>query len=495
MTRKIYPLILVLLALSVPVDADIFTNRQTGETFYGYMTQRTMDSRARVYELTDDTFDSKIIDISDYDVKYDAKGRRDTVIVIPVNKKEALISKAVADTLADTIEQASDRGPLYIILEIDNPGGRGDYMNIVTKAVTDTVNCPVIAYVTGNTFGGAYSTAAAVALACEKIYISPTAAIGSVAPAHGSLTAMGGFDDYVRTYNPANISSYSAYVAKLAENNGRPAVFGAALMDKNIEVLEVKIEENGNKFIDAADKLPAQHLVKRWSQAVSSPSSSGGDYSGSSDSDDSDKTYIVTLIGEEAVHCKLADKVALTETDVLSDLGVENAKIVKSTTAGAVSEKFVKSRRTMERLMSSISQKEQIADRLDTQLNELVTRQDNSIDIQVVGSNQNTNYVPGVSGSIYYDEFGNMYSARQLRDMRRQRQADDQNVQSTRIDQNQVLRIQLTRDLVSVLRDLSGDYRQAISIGKKFPGAVPSETSVYLIENKLTALRMKLRSL
>ena len=201
MIRRTYP-ILILLVISTVAFADVFTHRQSGEKFYGFATQRSMDSKVRIYEQTDDTFDAKIINIADYDIEYDVKGRRDLVIVVPFDQKEALISKAVADTFAKTITEASDRGPIAVILEIDNPGGRGEYMNIVTKAITDTTNCPVVAYVTGDKFGGAYSTAAAVALACDKIYIAPAAAIGSVAPAHGALTAQTGFDEYVKTYNP-----------------------------------------------------------------------------------------------------------------------------------------------------------------------------------------------------------------------------------------------------------------------------------------------------
>ena len=495
MNKIVYPLIAVLLFIVSVANADIFTHRQTGETFYGYSTQRTMDTRMRIYEQIDDKFDAKIIDTADYDVKYDPKGRRDTVVVIPINQKEALISKAVADTLAQTIQQAADHGPLSIIIEIDSPGGRGDYMSIVTKAITDTTNCPVAAYITGDTFGGAYSTAAAIALACDKIYISPTAAIGSVAPAHGAMTAQTGFDDYIKTYNPANISTYAAYIARLAENKGRPGILGAALMDKSIEVLEVKTENEGTKFINAIDKIPAQQLIKRWSQTINASAAPADDDSSQmNDYNNTGKTSILTLIGDQAVHCKLADKVAITQSDVLADLKAENARVIKNTNAIAICGLFDKNQRTMDRLISSIRQKEEIADRIDSQLNELIVKQNNNIDIKVVGSNQNTNNTLRNFGSSFNDADGIVYSTRQRNEMRKeQRKLQDQ--QYTQVDQDTILRSQLTNDLANILKGLAGDYKQAIAIGRKFPGAVPADISVSLIESKLTAVRMKLRTL
>lgn len=497
MIRRIYP-ILALLVISTVTFADVFTNVKTGEKFYGFATQRTMDSKMRVFEQIDDSFNSRIINYSEYKIEYDIKGRRDLVIVVPFNQKEALISKAVADTIAQTIADASDRGPIAVLLEIDNPGGRGDYMNIITKAITDTANCPVVAYITDNIFGGAYSTAAAVALACDKIYISPTAAIGSVAPAHGALTAQAGFEDFAKTYNPANIAAYSAYVSKLAENHNRPGVFGAALMDKTIEVIEVASgseTETKNYFINSIDQIPAQQFVKRWTHRINAVGISNDMHPGSYDSREPKTTNILTLIGDEAAYCRIADKVANSQAEVLADLGAAGSRVIKSSTAHSVSQLFLKNTKSMDRLLSSIEQREEISDTIESQLSQVITKQNNKIDIRVVGENENSNYSGRNSSNIY--STSDVYSTHQRKELRKQQRVSQQQQQTNsynQYDQDDIMRIRLARDLGSVLNGLASDYKQVIAIGRKFPGTMPSDVSVVQMQSRLTAVRMKLRS-
>ena len=83
MTSKIKVIIVYfLLAVSISV-ADTFTHRQTGESFDGFATQKILGTRTRVYNAIEKTF--KPIDLAEYNVKRNALGRRDNIVIIQIN--------------------------------------------------------------------------------------------------------------------------------------------------------------------------------------------------------------------------------------------------------------------------------------------------------------------------------------------------------------------------------------------------------------------------
>ena len=86
-------IIVILLVFASCASADIFTHRTTGEKLYGYPSQKTLNGKMHVYIQNEINFSSKIFSIADYDVKYDTKGRRNSIIVIPINQEEILIPK------------------------------------------------------------------------------------------------------------------------------------------------------------------------------------------------------------------------------------------------------------------------------------------------------------------------------------------------------------------------------------------------------------------
>ena len=267
-------------------------------------------------------------------------------------------------------------------------------------------------------------------------------------------------------------------------------------MDSSIEILEVTTGTSGsNEFINSIDKIPAQQFVKRWTHRINAIGMSN-DMSNGYDSDEKDTTNILTLIGDEATYCKLADKVANTQADILADLGAADARIIKSSTADSISQLFVRNHKTMDRLLSSIAQREEISMTIESQLTEVITKQNNKIDIRVVGKNQNANYTSSRNSDIY--SLADVYSTSKRRDIRNKKrlsQHQNQTSNYNQLDQDEITRIRLTRDLNSLLNELASDYKQVISIARKFPGTIPAEISVNLLESKLTAVRMKLRSL
>ena len=481
MNRTFKPIIVLLLVITSVGYADIFTNRSTGETFNGYALQKVINGKGRVYVETDGKFKAKTVILSGYDVKYDAKGRHSKVIVIPFREKDALMSKVVSETFAKTIIDASNRGPLYVIIELDNPGGRGDYMDIICKAITSTTNCPVIAYITGDKFGGVYGSATAIALACDKIYISPSASMGSLAPAFANPSEMD--DVYSNMLNPANLIPYSGYTAKLAAKNNRPQAIAAAMMNRTVEVLEVSAGQKATrKFINSQDKVPSQNLVKRWTQTINVPSSQ--------DEDDSNKLTLLTITGQDAIYCKMADKIAISQADLLYDLKASDAKVIKSPAIASINRKFLGAQKNLAKLIASIEYRQDTKEQLEKQLAKIIT-QDGNINIRLQTNDRNANYDNRNNNQRYSSRSNSSSRSRRNRNSRN----DQMMTQTVQMDQKGFIRAQISIELVELLNGLITDYKKVIKYARKFPGAMPAGISIRTIDNKLTTAAIRLDNL
>jgi hypothetical protein len=121
MTRKsLIAMFLVAVAgFVLPVKADTFKNKQTGETFYGFRTQKSTTNQTLVYN--DSTKKLSPLDLRDYEVTMDDKGRRNSVVMVSITDAEALLSEAVAKIVSEAIVKASNTGPRFVLLKIDNP--------------------------------------------------------------------------------------------------------------------------------------------------------------------------------------------------------------------------------------------------------------------------------------------------------------------------------------------------------------------------------------
>jgi hypothetical protein len=185
MTRNLLFHTVWIAALGCVASGDTFTHRTDGKSFHGYATQKT--NREQTMVFNSDTNKLETATLAEYDIVYNKEGRKNLVTVIPIQAPEILISEAVAKEVADQLVMASNNGPRMIILDIDNPGGNGEYMKIVSSVITGSFNCPVVAYISGEKYGGAYSAAALLALSCKKIYMAPNATLGGGLSNRGPL--------------------------------------------------------------------------------------------------------------------------------------------------------------------------------------------------------------------------------------------------------------------------------------------------------------------
>ncbi|MFA6187086.1 MAG: hypothetical protein WC770_07750 [Phycisphaerae bacterium] len=301
--KKVVCLLLAVVLLPVScLIADTFVSKENSNALHGYITGKVDAGLSDVNTLEKGLIK---VNLNNYKVTRDRAGRSNIIALLEVPDEIAtgLETKAFEGAIAD----AASKGPLFILVEIDSPGGRVDLAMRMCSAIQKTTNCDVYAYIKGGQYGGAYSAAAALSLACKKIYMSPGTVIGAATiitrNKEGKPVEL---KEVLGEKMGEKISSgWRNYLASLAENNNRSGILAKAMEDKDIEVLEV--EQNGKReFIDATNKKPEQTVIKIWSK----------------------KGSLLTLTATEAVACGMADKVYGNRQDLLQDANVLTAEIM-----------------------------------------------------------------------------------------------------------------------------------------------------------------------
>jgi len=321
---------LVLFAFGSACFADTFVNRLTGELLHGYTTTQTEGGKTIVH-----TQEKNVVklNLADWQITADRLGRNNKVIVLMLDNE--IMLEIETQAMAKAIARASDEGPLFILLEIDTLGGRTDFTKQICGAITQADNCTVIAFIKGGKYGGAISAGAAVAFACDKIYMANNTIIGAAAPVAVSGTGPQDFKKIFGEEVAEKISSaWRAYLASLAEQNNRPSLLAGAMVDEDLEVIEVS-ELEKRLFIDPVNKTPQQHIVHTWSK----------------------KGSLLTLTAHQALKCGIADKVVSSLQDLLRDLNAQNAEVVIDNSFQKAGNQFNRAKQIFNRLSKSIDLK------------------------------------------------------------------------------------------------------------------------------------------
>jgi ATP-dependent protease ClpP protease subunit/archaellum component FlaC len=291
---------------------------------------------------------SKTINLSEYNVEWNFKGRRNHVIVLPV--KNVIDLETETALFEKAIESASNQGPLFVVLAIDTPGGREDLMKRMCKAISKAGNCRTVAYICGGEYGGAYSAGAIISLACDYIYMADNTAIGAATPV--VISSEGKVEDmkakYGETVGEKFMSADRAFAAAVAEENGRSPALAKAMVDKDIRVVEV-IEDGKKKCIEPKDKKPGQTVVRVW--------------------DESGK--LLTLTAADAVECGLADGKADSIEELISALGAGGARVIQNSDNVKVKREFEKYKRDLDKIMKQSDRIEKEVERLTANANSL----------------------------------------------------------------------------------------------------------------------------
>lgn len=499
MARHILAGLILTALFAQAVQADQFQNRKTGDSFYGYPTNRTRKNLTQVYELQGDTFKSKTINLSEYEITYTAKGRKNNVVILPIQKPDVIMSKAVSKILAETIIHVANKGPRYILLEIDCPGGRGEYMREIVAAIAKTDNCPVIAFISGGTTGGAFSAAAAVALSCDAVFIVPDAAIGTFAPAI-NITAAG--EDPKDIYSPASLAFYGTYIAARAEKAGRNGALAAAMIDTSIEIVEVSTGTDGTrKFIDKTEKQASDAIIRTWSKTVKKIAARPVYTQTGIVAVNPPLGYQITMTAQEAVHARMADKIVNSREEVLAFLGASDAKKQPTSRIDREIRTFLKNKRVMKQLFFYIDELEIRENELETSLKDLAEearyntssviaqrrlRELEQEEYQQRMREKDRYKIARPSSTRLHPRRNNVKSS-----PRHQRayQGSVNNIDPYVIREN-IIR----NELGQVLDDLLTNYSRVIGLGKKYPGTLPAGKNFKTAENRYNQVLSKFNS-
>jgi ClpP class serine protease len=325
---------------------DTFTNRQTGESFDGFATQQVRAGKTIVRSAGSES--SKSINLSEYDVRWNFNGRRNQVIVLPI--KDAIELESETALFEKALESASNQGPLFVVLAIDTPGGREDLMKRICKALSNASYCKTVSYICGGQYGGAYSAGAVISLACDYIYMADNTAIGAATPV--MISSKGEVKDlksqYGETVGEKYLSADRAFVAAVAEENGRSPALAKAMVDKDIRVVEV-VEDGRKKFIEPKDKKPSQTVMRTVNESGK----------------------LLTLTAAQAVDCGIADGRAGSIEELINALGANGARIVQSSEYVKAKRGFEKFQRDYNKIMEQADKIEKEIDRLVGNINEL----------------------------------------------------------------------------------------------------------------------------
>lgn len=480
MSRQIALIALIFAFCVALCPADTFKHRQSGEVFHGFVTQKQRREKTLVYVEKDKSF--KPLSLGEYEVTRDDKGRRNRIVVIPIRYEEAIISRSVAETIAKTIVDASNKGPRYILLEIDSPGGRGDYMKMLSATITGTTNCPVIAYISGGPYGGAYSAATTLALACEKIYIAGDAVMGSVAPVVGRSPGAENLTEYYELFSSDNLAGYGNYVAALAANRQRPTVLAMALLDKSMEIFEVEDPDGNRKFINATDIKPQEALVRTVSKteahSITEETQSGT-------TTRNVVKMVLTISADEARRAGMADKVVGSREEVFADLGAADAGVTYTRSIEKAVKKYVAVKRNVDKSIAQI-------DFLQQRVNVLMGQLD--LADEQVRTNPTTRQQRRSDGGYDpYDNYGrggerfSRGTNPRLRNSRRStsRRGDMRGSESVTVFEPSGQMFQLVQELAMTLTSLIGEHRRLMGLVRRDPGALPTSLTMDGLQRRL----------
>ncbi|MHC4312173.1 MAG: Clp protease/crotonase-like domain-containing protein [Planctomycetota bacterium] len=219
---------LVFYVFSSACPADTFINLKTQEILHGYATSQTKGNKTTVYT---EEKGKLALNLAQWLITGDRSGRNNEVIILTLDDHLELHIEGKA--MKEAIIKSADEGPLFILIEISTPGGRLDRIQQICGQITKTKYCQVIAFIRGGRHRGAISGGAAVAFACDQIFMEDNSVIGAASLVAKSAS---GPTDIKKVYGEdlgeKLTSSWRSHLASMAERQGRPGILAMAMADR-----------------------------------------------------------------------------------------------------------------------------------------------------------------------------------------------------------------------------------------------------------------------
>lgn len=168
------------------------------------------------------------------------------VYLIPIKGE---INPSLAVFIKRSTDAAVDAGASHIIFEVDTFGGRVDSALQITTTIGSLTSVHTVAFVPVRSEGTgvSWSAGALISLACDAIFMAPGTSMGSAAPIIQSP------DGTTQQADEKTVSAVRTQMAALAEKNGYPVSIARAMVDYDVDVVELLI--NGEPVAVVAEEV------------------------------------------------------------------------------------------------------------------------------------------------------------------------------------------------------------------------------------------------
>lgn len=221
----------------------------------------------------------------------------ETVYIIPIH---GVIDLGLSGFVERACSEAKDKKVDLVVLDIDTFGGRVDGATQICDSLAGLGDIKTVAFVTGE----AWSAGALISLACRSIIMTPGSSIGSAEPRGGAMGE--------ELTDEKTVSAIRAKFKAVAEKNGHSVKLAGAMVDKDIELVLVKV---GNKIeILTSEEWEAKDKeYKRKAKSHTILCAKG---------------KLLNLTANEAKGLELAKEVLDTREELLESLGMQDANVV-----------------------------------------------------------------------------------------------------------------------------------------------------------------------
>jgi len=167
--------------------------------------------------------------------------------IIPI---EGEIDRALTVFIQRGIQKAKDNGAERIVFEIDTFGGRVDSALQITTLIGSVQEITTIAYIPASpaSTGVSWSAGALISLSCDAIYMAPGTSMGAAAPVYAGSQGM------MEEAPEKTVSAVRTQMAAIAEKNGYSKAVALAMVDADVELLEVYLGDT--RIIASRDDMP-----------------------------------------------------------------------------------------------------------------------------------------------------------------------------------------------------------------------------------------------
>jgi len=338
--------------------ADTFIHRKTGARFDGYATSRKKGYLTQV-RITRQS--PKYLDLNQYQIQRNPLGRKNKIYLFTINDSINLLSETKA--FEDALRVACDQGPVFVLIEIDSPGAKPDLAKRISRAIIETDNCNIFAFVGDGRFKGAFSESAIIALSCDRLFMHPQASIGAAGADLQLTEELEVIEpNYTQPIDPNDadllLSEWKDYSFEIAERKENAADLIKAMFDGQMEIIEVN--ENGQSlFITPEAKTADQIFIRTISG----------------------KGQLLTLTAEQTETSALAEKLFDSRKKLLTYLGARRAALSRDTKMLRAKRAFQRGRRTINKILESIVERRGQVESLDEQIADIERRMTRSNEI------------------------------------------------------------------------------------------------------------------